>query len=100
MKNFSLIFLNFMLIITGFISSKILHGSGSKTKLILQWKKFCYHIHHWITFTFFIIIINLINNIPFIVKRILTYLFLGIILEDFTFNGIFKIKEKCSIKEY
>lgn len=100
MKNFSLIFLNFILILIGFISSKILQGNGNKTKLILQWKKFCYHIHHWITFTFFIVVINLINIIPFTQKKILTYLFLGVILEDFTFKGIFKIKEKCFIKEY
>ena len=100
MKNLSFMFLNFALIMIGFISSKILQGNGGKTKLILEWKKFCYHIHHWITFSFFIIIINLINIIPFNGKRILTCLCLGVILEDFTFNGIFKIKEKCFIKEY
>lgn len=88
-----------ILILLGFSISKILQGSGSKKKLILQWNKYCYHIHHWITFSILILITyNLF--LPSYIKKILIYLFIGVILENFTFKGIFKIKEKCSIMEF
>jgi hypothetical protein len=88
-----------ILILLGFNISKILQKHASKSKLILQWNEFCYHIHHWITFSILILITyNLV--LPSYTKKILIYFFIGIILENFTFHGIFKIKEKCSIMEF
>jgi len=85
----------------GFGTTYFVHHkhSGSK-KLILQWNKNCYHVHHWITFLLLILILHYICNISPHTKLIMYYFFLGVISEDLMFKNLFKIKSKCDIKIY
>jgi len=89
-----------MFVMLGFIISKFTQGSGYRKKLILQWNKYCYHIHHWMTFLFIVLVIHFTSIIPKSIKEIMQSFFIGVLLEDLTFQNIFVIKERCSIKEY
>jgi hypothetical protein len=65
-------------------------------QLILIVNKNCYHIHHWITFTIFIILMligKFTNN--YILTGIIGLL-IGGILESFLFKDTFKIKNNCN----
>jgi hypothetical protein len=66
-----------------------------KEELKLIWGNKCFHIHHWITYSIFIILI-LIGTTK---NRIMIYsiitILLAIISEDFLYRNIFKLREKC-----
>jgi hypothetical protein len=64
-------------------------------ELKLYWGENCYHIHHWITFSFIIFIVILVQISPPIISYIIIAFSLGAIIEDFLFSDIFIIKEMC-----
>jgi|TARA_B110000259_G_C13986327_1_gene390609 hypothetical protein len=65
-------------------------------QLILIVNKNCYHIHHWVIFTIFIILMligKFTNN--YILTGIIGLL-IGGILESFLFKDIFWLKNNCN----
>ena len=66
-----------------------------KEELKLYWGKSCYHIHHWITYTLFILLILLgKTHINYIINTLIA-IFLGFICEDFLYRNIFQLRIHC-----
>jgi hypothetical protein len=66
-----------------------------KEELKLIWGDKCFHIHHWITYSIFIVLILLgTTKNKILIYSIITILF-AIICEDFLYRNILKIREKC-----
>jgi hypothetical protein len=66
-----------------------------REELKLYWGKYCFHIHHWLTYTLFILLILIGRyNSDLMVYSTLAVL-LAIILEDFLYGNVFILREKC-----
>ncbi len=66
-----------------------------KEELKLYWGLYCYHLHHFITYSFFIGLILLGRYVnPFITNCVIVIL-LGILVEDFMYGDVFRLREKC-----
>jgi hypothetical protein len=66
-----------------------------KEELKLYWGLYCYHLHHFITYSFFIGLILLGRYVnPFITNCVIVVL-LGILVEDFMYGDVFRLREKC-----
>ncbi len=66
-----------------------------REELKLYWGKYCFHIHHWITYLLFIVLILIGKyNSELMVNSTIAVL-LAIILEDFFYGNIFSLREKC-----
>ena len=66
-----------------------------REELKLYWGKYCFHIHHWLTYTLFILLILIgRHNSDLMVYSTIAVL-LAIILEDFLYGNIFDLREKC-----
>lgn len=66
-----------------------------REELKLYWGKYCFHIHHWITYSLFILLILIGKyNSELMVNTTIAVL-LAIILEDFLYGNIFNLREKC-----
>ena len=66
-----------------------------KEELKLYWGLYCYHLHHFITYSFFFGLILLGRYVnPFITNCVIVVL-LGILVEDFMYGDVFRLREKC-----
>lgn len=66
-----------------------------REELKLFWGKYCFHIHHWLTYSLFILLILIGRyNSDLMVYSTIAVL-LAIILEDFLYGNIFDLREKC-----
>lgn len=66
-----------------------------REELKLFWGKYCFHIHHWLTYSLFILLILIGRyNSDLMVYSAIAVL-LAIILEDFLYGNIFNLREKC-----
>ena len=60
--------------------------------------KYCYHIHHWITLSVLLIVLNLGKyDMDGVLFNFTEWFILGLILEGFLFKDAFKIKNNCNI---
>lgn len=95
-KNKKLIF-SIVAVIFGFILAYVLNfKSKKKQALMLIWDEKCFHIHHWITYSFIIVIILLTKYYSISIDYLVVFFLLGLVLEDFLYRDIFQIREKCS----
>ena len=66
-----------------------------REELKLYWGKYCFHLHHWITYSIFIALIMIGKyNSELMVNSTIAVL-LAIIFEDFLYGNVFNLKEKC-----
>jgi hypothetical protein len=66
-----------------------------KEELKLYWGMYCYHLHHFITYSFLIGLILMGRYVnPFITNCIIVVL-LGILVEDFMYGDVFRLRENC-----
>ncbi len=66
-----------------------------REELKLYWGKYCFHIHHWLTYSLFILLILIGRyNSDLMVYSTIAVL-LAIILEDFLYGNVFSLREKC-----
>ena len=66
-----------------------------REELKLYWGKYCFHIHHWLTYSLFILLILIGRyNSDLMVYSTIAVL-LAIILEDFLYGNVFNLREKC-----
>ena len=66
-----------------------------KEELKLYWGLYCYHLHHFITYSFFIILILLGRYANSFYTNCIILILLGILVEDFLYGDVFKLREKC-----
>ena len=62
-----------------------------KMELELLIKKRCFHIHHWITVLFMIILVYIGRYCSITIFEFLLGFLLGILLEDFLFRNVFNL---------
>jgi hypothetical protein len=66
-----------------------------KEELKLYWGIYCYHLHHFITYSLFIGLILLGRYANSFITNCIIILLLGILIEDFMYGNVFKLREKC-----
>lgn len=66
-----------------------------KEELKLYWGLYCYHLHHFITYSFFIGLILLGRYANSFYTNCVIVILLGILVEDFFYGDVFKLREKC-----
>ena len=90
-------FYYFFAAILGFLIAYFLNYKSSKKQaLMLIWNEKCFHIHHWITYSFIIAIILLTKYYTISIDYLIVFFLVGLILEDFLYRDIFQIREKCN----
>ena len=86
-------------VVINYIPSKHHHMDKSyRQEIDLFIANNCYHIHHWMSLTLvllFLFIGKFYSDTYFFI--ILIGLLIGIILEDFLFGDVFKIRNNCNI---
>lgn len=94
-RNFYIYGLLFILALLLSIRINFEKKKNFKEELKLYWGKYCFHIHHWIIYSLFIILILIGKyNSELMVNSTIVVL-LAIILEDFFYGDVFSLREKC-----
>ena len=89
--------INIIAILFGFILAYVLnYKSTKKQALMLIWNDKCFHIHHWISYSMLLLVILFAKYFPIKIDIYIIFFLIGLILEDFLYRDIFKIREKCS----
>lgn len=66
-----------------------------KEELKLYWGMYCYHLHHFITYSLFIGLILLGRYANSFFTNCIIVILLGILVEDFMYGNVFQLREKC-----
>jgi hypothetical protein len=95
MRNFYIYGLIFIIVLLLSVRVNYDKKKSYREELKLYWGKYCFHIHHWITYSLFIMLIMIgkYNN-ELMVNSTIAVL-LAIIAEDFLYGNIFNLREKC-----
>lgn len=94
-KNFYIYGLLFIIALLLAIRINFEKKKSFREELKLYWGKYCFHIHHWITYSLFILLIIIGKyNSELMVNSTIAVL-LAIILEDFLYGNVFSLREKC-----
>ena len=90
------LFLVFLVTFMLFTKFNFLKRDSFKEELLLVWgENTCYHIHHWITFSIFLVLMYLSRYSNTTTFYVFVTMVVASISEDFLFRDIFQIKEKC-----
>jgi hypothetical protein len=88
------------LVIISFIFSVLINftkASSYKEELILYWGQDCFHIHHWLFMSCFILLLLIGRHCPDFVLYAFIAILLGAILEDFLYRNVLQIRTSCKI---
>ena len=88
-----------LVIISFVVALRVNYHSKNKQSLILIYDTNCYHIHHWILYSFIIAIIFLARKLKIHYIYCIVAILLGQLFEGFMFSDFYIIKDSCG-KEF
>ena len=71
------------------------YKANKKQEVIFVYGETCYHMHHWITSIFIVIVILFGEYASREIKMLIAAMLFGYALEGLTFKDAFKINEDC-----